>query len=75
MLFDLHTAFDPSSLVEGMGHPHLPWKLTVHFQEYPKDVLSRRENAQSLQDTWLNNLKEVSLYYILPSFFCVLCQR
>ena len=58
-LFDLHTAFEPSSLVEGMEHPHLPWNLTVHFQEYPKDILTRRESPQSLQDLWLNNLKEV----------------
>src|SRR5436305_2190065 len=42
-----------------MEHPHLPWNLTVHFQEYPKDILTRRESPQSLQDLWLNNLKEV----------------
>ena len=62
VLFDLHTAFDPTGLGEGMGggiHPHLPWSLTLHFQDYPKDVLTRRESPQSLQDVWLNNLKEV----------------
>ena len=54
--------------MEGMEHPHLPWSLTVHFQDYPKDVLTRRENAQSLQDIWLNNLKEVSPFTHPPRY-------
>ena len=62
VLFDLHTAHDPSSLGDGIAiHPHLPWSLTVHFQDYPKDILTRRESPKSLQDVWLNNLKEVRL--------------
>jgi autophagy-related protein 5 len=60
VLFDLHTAFDPSS--EG-GHTHLPWHLTLHFQDYPKDVLTRRDSSLSVQDMWLNNLKEVPTPY------------
>jgi len=61
VLFDLHTAHDPTSLGDDFStHPHLPWSLTIHFQEYPKDVLTRRESPQSLQDMWLNNLKEAA---------------
>jgi autophagy-related protein 5 len=55
----LHTAFDPTSFELGAKHPHLPWHLTIHFQEYPKEILTRRESPQSLQDLWLNNIKEV----------------
>lgn len=66
VLFDLHTAHDPNSLGDGtLAHPHLPWSLTVHFEDYPKDVLTRRESPQSLQDAWLNSLKEVVSYFIL----------
>jgi hypothetical protein len=68
VLFDLHTAFDPSSLGDGvLAHPHLPWSLTVHFQDYPKDILTRRDSPQSLQDIWLNNLKEVHPNPIISS--------
>jgi Autophagy protein Apg5 len=60
VLFDLHTSFDPTSGIDPPGgHPHLPWQLTVHFQDYPKDVLTRRDSPDSLRDVWLNNLKEV----------------
>jgi autophagy-related protein 5 len=66
VLFDLHTAHDPSSLSDAtLGHPHLPWSLTVHFQDYPKDILTRRESPKSLQDAWLNNLKEVVPCFII----------
>jgi hypothetical protein len=69
VLFDLHTASDPTGLGDGMGggvHPNLPWSLTLHFQDYPKDVLTQRESPQSLQDIWLNNLKEVPAHFLLP---------
>lgn len=72
MLFDLLTAHDPSTLLDGTANPHLPWSLTVHFTEYPKDILTRRDSAQGLQDIWLNNVKEVRLYSLLVDKTCTL---
>ena len=67
VLFDLHTSFDPTSAIDGPGqHPHLPWQLTIHFQDYPKDVLTRRDPPDSFRDVWLNNLKEVATFLPLP---------
>jgi autophagy-related protein 5 len=45
--------------LDGIENPQLPWCITVHFSDYPKDILTRRESVQSVQDVWLNNLKEV----------------
>ena len=68
VLFDLHTSFDPTAAMDAPGgHPHLPWQLTVHFQDYPTDVLTRRDSPDSLRDVWLNNLKQVFLPHLLVS--------
>jgi hypothetical protein len=63
VLFDLHTAHDPTAFEDPTyEHPHLPWSLIVHFQDYPKDILTRRDSSDSVKDIWLNNLKEVTFH-------------
>lgn len=71
LLYDLYSgaepayASDPSSLpphkpdsVED-DHPRLPWKLTVHFSDYPSEQLVRLDaDNKVMHDLFRNSVKE-----------------
>ncbi|KAF7714802.1 Autophagy-related protein 5 [Penicillium ucsense] len=65
LLFDLYAGADPASKV-GLGldpsqhtETSTPWRLTVHFSDWPSEDLVRLdENGMVMNDAFINSVKE-----------------
>lgn len=65
LLYDLYAGAEPasshhyaSSLEE---HDDPPWKLTLHYSNYPHEQLVKLDtNEKHIHDLFINNVKEVS---------------
>ncbi|QIX00501.1 hypothetical protein AMS68_006018 [Peltaster fructicola] len=66
LLYDLYSGSEPAvsdeSHVESkhdVAHMKLPWKLTVHYSDFPGDQLIQLdEDSRVLLDAYINNVKE-----------------
>jgi autophagy-related protein 5 len=75
LLYDLYSGAEPaypadstspptkndisSSTEEDAEHKPLPWRLTVHFSEYPTETLTRLDNAHKhMHDLYIHSVKE-----------------
>ncbi|KAK9463818.1 autophagy protein Apg5-domain-containing protein [Lipomyces oligophaga] len=58
LLYDLLTGLDPA-LEDIADHDwHLPWSITIHFNDYPADSLLRLTSVKDVEDQWMNRVKE-----------------
>ncbi|KAF3386616.1 Autophagy protein 5 [Penicillium rolfsii] len=65
LLFDLYAGADPATKT-GFGHEvsqeigsPFPWKLTVHFSDWPtEDLVRLDENGMVMNDAFINSVKE-----------------
>lgn len=73
LLYDLYSGAEPaspSSSTSGEQHGSLeegedclPWKLTVHFSNYPEAQLLKLDaSSKHLHDLYINNVKQVSAH-------------
>ena len=71
LLYDLYAGSEPShpgTAKEVPGKETLPWKLSIHFSDYPvKQLVKLDAEGKVLHDLYINSVKEV-LY--LPSIPC-----
>jgi autophagy-related protein 5 len=68
LLYDLYSGSEPSYPATGIGkkdvavdqdQDHLPWKLTVHFTEWPSEQLLKLDlEGKVLHDAFINSVKE-----------------
>ncbi|KAJ3077688.1 autophagy protein 5 [Quaeritorhiza haematococci] len=64
LLYDLHTISTRSRSRTDASPPPTPWKITVHFREFPTDKLIRTHPSVSMDaphDFFMAMIKEVSL--------------
>lgn len=57
LLYDIHGL--QASSGKGMNGSLLPWKITVHFQNFPADKLIKSQAVDSCQDYFMSMIKEV----------------
>lgn len=80
LLYDLYSGAEPaypSGEAEKQEHSVdeeekgcLPWKLTVHFSDYPVDQLVKLDTeGKHLHDLFIHNVKEVMLPNATTFFF------
>lgn len=76
LLADLHSGIeavdvesDPgASPAEQSGVPGLPWKLKLHYSEFPDEQLFQVDlDGKVLLDAFINNVKEVSSLHALDT--------
>jgi autophagy-related protein 5 len=71
LLYDLYSGREPFSAGQDkgvQGNESRAWKLTVHFSDYPVDQLVKLDaDGKHLHDLYINSVKEVRLFYPLPS--------
>lgn len=63
MLFDLYAGADPATRTstqgDGSTQPSLPWRLTVHFSDWPDEDLVRLDaDGMVMNDAFINSVKE-----------------
>lgn len=62
LLFDLYAGVDPatkSSVDPQEGESPLPWRLTVHFSDWPSGDLVRLDpDGMVMNDAFINSVKE-----------------
>ncbi|KAJ5748681.1 uncharacterized protein N7511_010377 [Penicillium nucicola] len=65
LLFDLYAGADPASKTASRGDEStekaspMPWKLVVHFRDWPDDELVRLDaNGMVMNDAFINSVKE-----------------
>ncbi|KAG0359608.1 autophagy protein Apg5-domain-containing protein [Gamsiella multidivaricata] len=56
LLYDIHGL--QASSGRGMNGSLLPWKITVHFQNFPADKLIKSQAVDSCQDYFMSMIKE-----------------
>ncbi|KAF9283558.1 autophagy protein 5 [Mortierella alpina] len=56
LLYDIHVLQSHSQKASEASM--LPWKITVHFQDFPADKLIRHSTADSSQDYFMSMIKE-----------------
>ncbi|KAG0285041.1 autophagy protein 5, partial [Dissophora globulifera] len=56
LLYDIHGL--QASAGRGMNGSLLPWKITVHFQNFPADKLIKSQAIDSCQDYFMSMIKE-----------------
>jgi autophagy-related protein 5 len=49
----------PIGLLYDLQSAPLPWVLTLHFQNFPTDVLLKNPSVDSMQDMFMSMIKEV----------------
>ncbi|KAF1998050.1 autophagy protein 5 [Amniculicola lignicola CBS 123094] len=65
LLYDLYSGTEPAGPVHTEGGEDdvtdttpLQWKLTVHFSEYPKELVKLDADGKILHDLYINSVKE-----------------
>ena len=59
LLYDLYAGADPASKGTGASEDSLPWRLTVHFSDWPDEELVRLDSdGLVMNDAFINSVKE-----------------
>ncbi|KAJ5774169.1 hypothetical protein N7457_009065 [Penicillium paradoxum] len=64
LLFDLYAGADPASKTATRGDESteggssLPWRLVVHFSDWPHDLVRLDANGMVMNDAFINSVKE-----------------
>ena len=78
LLYDLYSGAEPAYPEDGTGKQDhqgggdeeskpLPWKLTLHFSDYPFDQLVKLDaEGKHLHDLFIHGVKEVRLLFSCP---------
>lgn len=59
LLYDLYAGADPASKGADISNDFLPWRLTVHFSDWPDEELVRLDpDGLVMNDAFINSVKE-----------------
>lgn len=59
LLYDLYAGADPASKSADLITEFLPWRLTVHFSDWPDEELVRLDpDGLVMNDAFINSVKE-----------------
>lgn len=64
LLFDLYAGVDPASKTAARDNespgdgPSLPWRLIVHFSDWPPDLVRLDAYGMVMNDAFINSVKE-----------------
>lgn len=59
LLYDLYAGADPASKGTDVTNESLPWRLTLHFNDWPDEELVRLDpDGLVMNDAFINSVKE-----------------